>query len=703
MAKETRFMPAFLQLQLVLSTLKKIPYHWIVPAIFLFGAGYYLMEQWEFTERLMQNSPAAQAQRAIEEYAKNNPRQAASILHFQDKLDAVPLRMKINVDERLPGDVPGYLPLTEGAELDRVPPDLALLQIAHDSGLFYDDAKWSVFLESYLELFSLENDQNMQSAVLAQLKESTANQEVWAVVQNSPFDLLVAQSTLSSHPDLWAYYAAKRASLYGPLHDAIGMAAYSALETDEEIDIPGLIQGLITTHRQHEPLIRKYQAAFQPNVDERNSEDMSEFYDAESAIVLHLLQQEGDVVNLAVNQLGMPLEEVLGVLRTSAVIEVQDDDLLGLDNDAEAMARQLHIIYQKSPAIWEAAQEYPFAIDLWQDAPQNAEKVITMFGDNPLFIPQLYEVYDKRDNEGLTLTMAHVAEALVRYDTQAAWILNEYRDNEQFHALLANPEVGWRVVGLVAHEPARLNEAHEDPRWVARFVDEKGERRRDEHTWELIPLTGPIKVLKNYRDGVPNTWEEIGWAAFDSLTIPLVFVTAPTNLAAKGTSSTYRALRGARATKVASQARAFSPVSQNATRVLSSLSRAFPKAVAIIKASAQQMYNSGAQAFAAIQRLSAQQYRVVWRNVALVAAFRLYMRPELLKDFGRNTGEFAGRGARNLVDQVSKAVVAAVREVMPEWSNRLPTFFAHFFFVAVLLGCAVASFFMLRPRGPQPA
>ena len=80
---------------------------------------------------------------------------------------------------------------------------------------------------------------------------------------------------------------------------------------------------------------------------------------------------------------------------------------------------------------------------------------------------------------------------------------------------MRDPKIGHRIVPFLAKEMDAGLDRAEDPRWVDKYFDAEG-KPVPEPWLTAVPLVGaPLQVTRNWFNGIPNEWGELGWAALD--------------------------------------------------------------------------------------------------------------------------------------------------------------------------------------------
>ncbi|HEX4591869.1 MAG TPA: hypothetical protein VH120_18165, partial [Gemmataceae bacterium] len=211
----------------------------------------------------------------------------------------------------------------------------------------------------------------------------------------------------------------------------------------------------------------------------------------------------GDTIRSAVIDQRLPLDEVL------EVVFANPSFVSGLP-PAEA-AKKLERVRRSAPAVWKQAAVFPLALNLLEDAPECAEKLLVKYGTDDV-AGFLYSLYP---NEVPAAAAAIVGDDLsYGFGDLALYVLRRYGGDQRAHEALK--KLGPRVVPYLAQfgNPG-LDHITASSAWLDKYFDERGQPR-EKRWWVHVPLVGaPADLINNWANGYPSTWGELGWAALD--------------------------------------------------------------------------------------------------------------------------------------------------------------------------------------------
>ena len=178
---------------------------------------------------------------------------------------------------------------------------------------------------------------------------------------------------------------------------------------------------------------------------------------------------------------------------------------------------------------------HALALRLNRDVPALAESLLREYGQYD--IPAFLYTYFGTSPEALD----QAARAVHYYGENALVILQRYAETGRLESFLRNPKIGHRIVPFLAKKmDAGLDLAREDPKWVDRYFDEEG--RAVPEPWLMaIPFVGaPLQVTRNWFNGIPNEWSELGWAAWDVADVLLLVASLGTTTGAQAVKTTVK-------------------------------------------------------------------------------------------------------------------------------------------------------------------
>ncbi|HQH74018.1 MAG TPA: hypothetical protein PK360_18230, partial [bacterium] len=372
---------------------------------------------------------------------------------------------------------------------------------------------------------------------------------------------------------------------------------------------------------------------------------------------------------------------------------------------------KLAVIWRDHRVVWNYAKAVPLALKLYNDTPQNADKVLEKYGNNAAFLLQLYENYGNEDEDGNSRTMAFVGDAIAKYEDLAVHILFQYKDNNGFKDLLANPEVGSRVIPYVARFPDGLPNLKSDTRWIDRYFDKEGKAIDDERWWEALPGGSIVKVMKNKIDGKPCEWSELEWAVFDTVDVGLVVfsvgtskaITSGAKVALKGGARA--AGQGIRVADKAGEALRWLRRGQKAERVseASRIARGGARSGSLFaqqgsEALYKRMLRGAEEWGEKIKKLADPKYKKAWRAVGItLAVTKVYARGDALKKAPTQIGEWLGQALSGAATAAGEFLASTVQQLLePEGFSWAAPFF-HMLIVLLLLGASYGAWVGMAP------
>jgi hypothetical protein len=257
-------------------------------------------------------------------------------------------------------------------------------------------------------------------------------------------------------------------------------------------------------------------------------------------VVLAIFQDYGRLIQITTSsKYNLPRSDVLDVIFANTdYIEKWLEQRGQSEDSLLKLAAHFTNLYQSKSAVWNEAKYSALALQLHQEAPQDADKVLKEYGSDDI-ATLIFCGYED--------AIPQATKAVAQFGDLAIAILQMYADDVQgsqsrFHTALKNPQIGIRIIPYVASKGDQGLEALDDNiRWLDKYFDEAGNPRGPD-VLEAIPFVGaPAKIVKNMLNNHPNSWDEIGWAALDIADVGLtvatfgssVIVTKTTKAAAK--------------------------------------------------------------------------------------------------------------------------------------------------------------------------
>lgn len=370
------------------------------------------------------------------------------------------------------------------------------------------------FLDTYGAVYqnTLELDPSGAMADdYATLFSSAKDDSNWGILADDPA-ALVFRRVLADDSASWEYYARERDWLNEIL------VSLPVPEDDVSLYAPTVLEAVQTIRRYYPAFKKAYQSKFG---NDSGTDPMI------GVALLELFEEYGDFL-LAADKEGLPIEEMVDILYANrSEFEFSEEPSLRVREVRNAVARMLTIRANK-PQVWITAPEEMNVLWLEKAAPDQAEYVMGAYGGGD--VPTLLFTY--YENEA-----AAAAQALVVYGDIGLYTLTRYREDGDFKRHLADERIGIRVIPFILRFPQNgFVNLQSNIKWVDKYFNPDGSER-DQGWIKDIPLVGgPINVIGNVLGGVPNTWGEIGWAAFDVADCALIVATFGSSAAASAVS-----------------------------------------------------------------------------------------------------------------------------------------------------------------------
>jgi hypothetical protein len=250
-------------------------------------------------------------------------------------------------------------------------------------------------------------------------------------------------------------------------------------------------------------------------------------------LVVAIFQDYGQLIRIATDTTyQLPRSDLLDVIFANADYVDQWLENKGKTDDSlQKLAAHFTFLYQSKRAVWNEAKYSALALQLQEQSPQYADKVLEEYGADDI-ATLIFCGYED--------SIPQATKAVAQYGDLAIAILQMYADDKQgaesrFHDALKNPQIGTRIVPYVAAKGDEGLEALDrDIRWVDKYLDNEGNLKGPD-VLESIPMVGaPAKIVKNMVNNHPNSWEEIGWAAVDIADVALTIGTFGSSKLAMG-------------------------------------------------------------------------------------------------------------------------------------------------------------------------
>ena len=388
------------------------------------------------------------------------------------------------------------------------------------------------FLEThgavYRHLLKVDDTGEGAEAYAELLTNAPRSGDGWIAMRNDPTALAVSQF-LAEDPAAWKYYIEEREWL-NDIIASLPVVEKEGGDGSGEMEAPPVLK-MVQTARRYDPVFKKTYLA--------KLGDGEGLDPAIGSVLAELFDEYGDFL-VACDDNGIPAAEMADIVYVNPMS-------FAFSGEQAARAREIHLevarmksIRTNKPNVWTRASEEMNALWLEREAPEQADSILGTYpgGDLPTFLFTYYES-----------VAATAAQAIVTYGELGIYVLNKYKEHREFLDHLADKKAGIRLVPFITSYPengfSMLRD--KDYRWIDKYFNPDGSER-DQGWIKDIPLVGaPFNVVENWVKGYPNTWGEIGWAAFDIADCTLLIAT----LGASGTT-----IAGRQAAKQVIKARA---------------------------------------------------------------------------------------------------------------------------------------------------
>lgn len=241
-------------------------------------------------------------------------------------------------------------------------------------------------------------------------------------------------------------------------------------------------------------------------------------------VILTIFQEYGDFVKIATSkEFDVARSDILDVIFANTDYLDWWVQTNGSSRDSwEKLAAHFSKLQRSKPDVWRESRYSPLALRLNDEAPEFANKVLEKYGHDDV-ATLIFSGYEQE--------VPQATEAIAVFEDLAINILQKYADEPEasdrpFHKALKDPRCGIRVIPYVAlRDDQGLTDLEANIQWADKIFDEKGKPRGPDW-YEAVPFVGaPAKIAMNLRKGKPNSWEELGWAAFDVVDVGLTLGT----------------------------------------------------------------------------------------------------------------------------------------------------------------------------------
>lgn len=437
------------------------------------------------------------------------------------------------------------------------------------------------------------------------------------------------------------------------------------------------------------------------------------------ASVYFLFETHGDLIRDAIKEHAIPLSEVLEVAFANL-------DFLEQNRDPKQahLAETLAHIRNEKPYVWTSARQSAFALRLNEDVPQHAEALLKTYSGDDIAV-LLYAGYE---NE-----VVYAADALAKFDDLAVYILCHYQDTPKFREALTRPGIGPRLIPYVAaFGDEGLDRLAANEAWLDKYFFPDGTPREKEW-WTQIPGGAALDVARNWTNGHPNEWSELGWGALDVADAALLIasfgtssaVTTPVKEGGKTVikkvtkdqikRNAMRAGRrqatatarkqGARAAakqETRSLLRQFSGRGMQLFRaVRDPVSKAWKMTLAFGKPvvkPAEQVFSAAKKLYQSWERVSPTTKKIVYRSLLAVGLFVTITERTIpaLPDIGEAAGMYVRKLVEDTAKNISEGLENTIKEFLGNGNEQLDNLFSMAVYV---IGLVVLAFltWLTRP------
>ncbi len=366
-------------------------------------------------------------------------------------------------------------------------------------------------------------DEELANAYLDNLELAAQDNELWLRVYDDPIAVQFLNDQRQSNTsgddglnlEIIDYYRANRDVLESVVRSvaAVPIVREDGSATRDDAADFRVVPSLAYQHRPH----------YLNAVNGFNGDSQSP---AVLAATHFTFEDYGELIGHLVEK-GVPVQEAVDVAFANG--PYLDDHLLGGGVAPSTLAEELYRVRTVSLTVWDEARRGPLALDLHEAAPVVANDVLARFGKDDVASFLYVNFGDNRE------TLAAAAEALAGPEQTADLafaVLAHYADDDRFRRLLINDAIGPRLILYAAIRGDNgLEELEEDPRYLNKYVALDG-TPVDPAWWESLPGGALIAVTRNWKDGLPNEWSELGWAALDVADVALMVGSMGTSAAA---------------------------------------------------------------------------------------------------------------------------------------------------------------------------
>ncbi|MDR2300433.1 MAG: hypothetical protein LBF38_00050 [Deltaproteobacteria bacterium] len=461
------------------------------------------------------NKNSDYVQETLDKLAKTNPEAAMSLAKFLEGKNANAVAAALKIEEQRSGPSSIRELATRSLNNPDSPlPWYDLASIAINSELIIGPEEMKAFLSAHSMSYGLvldSGDQTISDWYDKKLSQaSEGDKDKWFIIKNDPVALLVWSVLDDSQGDLWDYYATEadwlsEALLFFSPNDSLD-ESNSKTSIEQSLSwIPEALEGL----KKYHPLGQNIYLETVELSDKAPDDELEDVF-AEASLLLTGLIKYGDiVVKATANNSGLSATDTLElILLNPEIFEPPEDESL-IDDWAINHAAYLINLQKSRPTVWAAAHMRPQVLWLDKIAPHVSESLIINHGADDIQI-FLFDIFDEDQDA------QKAAETIDRFGDLAIYVFNSYQTNPDL--ALSLRQLGPRIVPfLLAHGPEgfELLTSEKGKQWLDKYFDEHGNQRSPEWIAAVPLIGGPAVVFKNWANGYPNTWGELGWAALD--------------------------------------------------------------------------------------------------------------------------------------------------------------------------------------------
>jgi len=496
-------------------------------------------------------APQRAAEKAIQqitdELTRRNPEAAAELAKIRETRDHVALAATLKEREQLQG-LDGLVRLAE-AHKDAANAqnmyDLRLAEFAV-SPRFVNQQQRSDFilthgigLEKQYALASRLGVPAAHSPIndyFQTLEFATHDDNLWSRVRDNPMMVFLMQQNVDQ--ELLDFYESEKEGDW--VDDVLFWVCSHANAAEEsELLTP---QEVLHTLWQNHPYFKE---ALNDTLAHRDND-----VETTVCVLYSLFANDGEVLRHCLRKGQIPIAELLDVF--FANVDYFDKHT---DSRPEELAATLITLRNRHPAVWNAARQRPLCLELYERIPHLADTLCEHYGQDDIAL-FLLSKYDEM--------LPAAAAAIDKFGDLAIYILNRYENSEIFRQALKDNNLGVRIIPYTARfEDSGLERMHANQAWLDRYFDKEGHPKEQEW-WVDIPGGAVVNVARNWANGLPNEWSELGWAAVDVGTAVMFVGTMGGSVTVTTAARTGTIAAGKVGSKTVSRA-ALTTVARNAT------------------------------------------------------------------------------------------------------------------------------------------